>query len=113
MELSELGLEVREAESFLSKVRGLMFRKRSSFNYCLLFRFRGETKSLSAIHSFFVFFKFDAVFLNSDKEVVDIREKIRPFTPSVIPCKPSKFLLELPPGKASELGVKIGDKIEF
>lgn len=113
MNIEDTGMEVKEAKSLFSKVRGLMFRKKSNFNYCLLFRFRDETKLLSAIHSFFVFFKFDAVFLNSNKKVVDVREEIKPFTFSITPSKPSKYLLELPAGKTSELNIEVGDRIDF
>ncbi len=113
MDVEDLDLEVREVDSFLSKVRGLMFRRKSKFDYCLLFKFKRESKFFSAIHSFFVLFRFDAVFLDEDKEIVDIKRNIRPFNPCIMPGKPSKFLLEMPAGKADEEDLEVGDKIDF
>lgn len=113
MDVENLDLEVRELDSFLSKVRGLMFRRKSWFDHYLLFKFKRESKFFSAIHSFFVFFRFDAVFLNKDKKIVDIKKNIRPFKISIVPDEPSKFLLEMPAGKTDKEDLEIGQKIEI
>ena len=50
-------------------------------------------ESRALIHSFFVFFPFKAIFLNSKKKIVDVK-KIRPFT-IYKPRKPAKYVVEL------------------
>ena len=109
------GLVVAEkfelAGSFLDKLRGLMFRKK--IEKPLLFVFKNESRSLAAIHSFFVFFPFDAVFLDARKRVVDIRERVPPFTPLILPRAPSKFLLEMKAGDARAKKLRVGDRLEW
>ncbi|VVB66526.1 putative ACR [Candidatus Gugararchaeum adminiculabundum] len=95
------------AESFFSKMRGLMFRRKPK---TILFKFSSNE---NAIHSLFVFFEFDAVFLDKQKRVFQIIEKIRPFRLLIRPKAKATYLLELPPGKARELGIKEGDALEF
>jgi len=67
-----------------------MFRSKECDN--LLF---GEAK---AIHSWFVFFPFLAVWLDSNNEVM-ASEVVRPFTMRVLPRKGSSKLIEIPINK--------------
>jgi|GEM_PF-1641293 len=62
-------------ESFWGKLLGLMFRKNydSSKNGALIF------KSANWIHSMFVFFNFNALYLDKDYNVVEHHRDIRPF----------------------------------
>ncbi|MEW6328544.1 MAG: DUF192 domain-containing protein [Candidatus Micrarchaeota archaeon] len=99
------------ADSFLAKLRGLTFRKKISKP--LLFIFKSESRSRASIHSLFMFFPFDAVFLDARKRIVDIRERIPPFTPLVVPLARSKFLLEMGAGEARAKKLKIGDRLEW
>ena len=102
--------EVNIADSFFKKTKGLMFSRK--LKRPLLIIFSEEAKKTNAIHSLFVFFKFDAVFLNSKKIVVDVR-KVKPFSPLIIPKKPTKYLIELKEGEADKKRINIGDKIVF
>ena len=72
------------------KVMGLMFRS-SSGN--LLFEFERDVRQ--AIHSWFVFFPFLAVWLDSNNDVIESRI-VRPFSSYVIPKKSFRKLLEIP-----------------
>jgi hypothetical protein len=51
-----------------------------------------ESRLHSSIHSCFVFFPFNALFLNSKKELVD-HKKIYPFS-FYTPKKPAKYVIE-------------------
>jgi uncharacterized membrane protein (UPF0127 family) len=77
--------------SFFGKVRGLMFRGKNTGN--LLFEF--EKKNLLAIHSYFVFFDFLAVWLDDENNVIDIKI-VNPFEFHVCPKFSFTKLLELP-----------------
>ena len=97
------------ADTTFKRARGLMFR--SGISKPLLFIMPSESAELSSIHSFFVFFPFDAVFLNSKGVVVDIRERIRPFSLKITPAKPARYILEMNAGQAKKKGIRIGDRL--
>jgi len=77
--------------SEIGKIIGLMFKSRETES--LLFENSFDSKW--AIHSFFVFFDFLAVWLDSDDKVLEIR-KVRPFTFHVFPKKEFRKLIEIP-----------------
>ena len=73
---------------FFGKVFGLMFKSSNTGNL-LFYNFRGE------IHSYFVFFPFVAVWIDSSNNVVDC-EVVRPFRFAVKPKKQADKLIEIP-----------------
>lgn len=89
----------REAQklSFLGRFRGLMFRSKNTQN--LFFEF--TTPKQRAIHSYFVFFPFLALWLDERNRVIDYHV-VQPFTSLVKPKEPAKSLLELPFNKKNE-----------
>jgi hypothetical protein len=101
--------EFELADTMLKRARGLMFRR--SIKKPLLFIMPAESREFSTIHSFFVFFPFDAVFLDSKGIVVDIRRGIKPFTVSIAPKKPAKYILEMKDGEAKRRGIKVGSRL--
>lgn len=85
--------------------RGLMFRRHPK---PLIFPLKKETRLGAAIHSFFVFFKFDVLFLDAQKRIVDKRT-VKPFR-LVIPSAPAKYIVELPAGSRYKIGEKFKDQ---
>lgn len=77
--------------SFFGGFRGLMFRSRNSDN--LFFDF--GTYERAAIHSFFVFFDFLAVWLDDEFRVVEF-QIVKPFVPLIKPKKYATQLIEIP-----------------
>jgi len=86
--------------------RGLMFRSKPAR---ILFRF-GKPGRYS-IHSFFVFFRFDAIYLDSGMRVLEKYLSVQPFVPLLVPKKQACYLLELPEGEGKKL--KIGERIDL
>ena len=76
--------------SFFSKLRGLMFSKPKN----LIFVLNKESRINSAIHTFFVFFPIDVIWLDKNKKIVDQRKNVKPFSVA-IPKKKSKYIIEL------------------
>jgi uncharacterized membrane protein (UPF0127 family) len=101
--------EFELADTMLKRARGLMFRR--SIKKPLLFIMPAESREFSTIHSFCVFFPFDAVFLDSKGVVVDIKRGIKPFTMSITPKKPAKYIVEMKAGEAKRGGIKIGSRL--
>gem|GEM_PF-2075512 len=70
------------------------------------FVFPFEGRLVNAIHSFFCP-RFDAVFLDDEMRVVDVRQ-VKPFWPFVVPRSSCKYLIEAPLGSATRR-IKLGD----
>lgn len=83
--------------SFFGKFIGLMFKSRNYQN--LLFEFK--RKNLIAIHSWFVFFDFLAVWLDGENEVLDFKI-VKPFKFNVCPKICFSKLVEIPINKNNE-----------
>lgn len=77
--------------SFIGRFTGLMFKRKNTRN--LLFDFGKESKI--AIHSFFVFFSFLALWLDEDNNIIDWRI-VNPFEFYVCPKNSFYRLVEIP-----------------
>tara|TARA_Y100000034_G_scaffold88208_1_gene105853 strand:+ start:5887 stop:6213 length:327 start_codon:yes stop_codon:yes gene_type:complete len=88
---------------FFGRFSGLMFRSANTKN--LLFEFCGKGPS---IHSYFVFFDFLAIWLDSDNKVIEVR-KIRPWTFSAKPDRNYKKLIEVPINRKNRKILKFFD----
>ena len=101
-----LATEAKLASSYWSRFWGLMFRRRLSEGDGILL-----TKS-SSIHSCFMFFRFDAVYLDKENRVVKVVHAMRPWWAS-FGGKGAKDTLELPAGVAERTGTVAGDLLSF
>ncbi|PIZ13167.1 MAG: hypothetical protein COY53_06180 [Elusimicrobia bacterium CG_4_10_14_0_8_um_filter_37_32] len=99
----------RYAAGFFSRLRGLMFSGRLK-DTGLLIKCPKEGRIQSAIHSFFVFFPIDVVWINSMDTVVRVK-RIMPFTFIAVPPKPARYVLELPAGAG--INFNVGGRIEI
>lgn len=104
-------INIEKADTFSKKLRGLMFRR--EFKKPLLFPLERKTRFGASIHSFFVFFPFDILWLDENKKIVDLRENIKPFSFNITPRKKCKYILELPKGSIKKHKLKRGRKITF
>ncbi len=91
----KINLEAKNC-SLLGKSIGLMFSRREKAKI-LLFEF--SRKQRIAIHSFFVFYPFLAVWLDEKNDVMEIKT-VKPFLPCILPEKPSCKLIEIPINKS-------------
>lgn len=69
-------------------------------------------KSTNAIHTFFVLFSIDVVFLDEDFKIVRVTENLRPFWFSPIVWR-AKHVLELPVGTVRKKTLAISEKINL
>jgi len=79
-----------QCNNFFTKFRGLMFSKKKN----LIFNLNKESRINSIIHTFFVFFPIDVYWLDKNKNIVDFRLNVKPFTIK-IPKKRAKYIIEL------------------
>ena len=85
------------------RVRGLLGRASLPAGEGMLFR--GE----SSIHSAFMRFDFDAVFMDREMRVVALAERIPPWRARA--ARGARNILELGAGEISRTGVEIGDQL--
>lgn len=91
------------ADNVLKRLRGLLGRAGLAAGEGMLFR--GE----SSIHSAFMRFRFDAVFLDRELRVVGLAEDIPPWR--VRAAKGARNILELGAGEISRTALAIGDQL--
>jgi len=94
-------------KSLISKAIGLMFSMNPKN---LVFIFKKE--KIVPLHMFFVFYPIDVLFLNKNKEVVDLKENFRPFT-LYTPKAKSMYVIELSKGMIKKSKTRLGDIISF
>jgi uncharacterized membrane protein (UPF0127 family) len=91
------------ADTIWRRLRGLLGRGSLAGGEGMLFR--GE----SSIHSAFMRFEFDAVFMDRELRVVGLAERIPPWRARAV--RGARNILELAAGEISRTGVAIGDQL--
>ncbi len=103
-------LQAGVCESFVQKLRGLMFYSSIKRSDGRLFIEKEESKLNTSIHMLFMNFDITVVWLDRQLEVVDII-LARKWRPYYVPSRPAQFTLELHPSRFDDF--HIGDKISF
>lgn len=80
---------LERCDTWIKKLRGLMFSKRRN----LLFDLGKETRFGAIIHTFFVFFPIKVYWLNPKREIVDYKI-VRPFWIG-IPASKARYIIEI------------------
>jgi uncharacterized membrane protein (UPF0127 family) len=101
---------VQRADTFFSRLRGLMFRRHLGADEGLFLVGRNESRAEATIHMFFVFFSIGVVWLDRENRVVDL-VVARPFRPYYAPSGPAIGILECHPDCLGQ--VAVGDKLRF
>lgn len=96
------------ADNDFSRMRGLMFRPAV---VPILFVF--GSPGIFPIHSHLVPAEFDAVYVSQEGKVVEVFRRIPPGKDRIMPTKAASYLLELPPEMTDELGIGVGDYLEW
>lgn len=101
-------LIVRQCDTFLSRLRGLMFYKDLSPDKGILLMMSKDSVVSSSVHMFFMRFDIAVIWLNTESFVVDTVLAKR-WRPAYFPRKPAKCVLETHPSRL--LDFHVGDKI--
>ena len=99
-----LGDKVLIATTFLQRLRGLLGRKHLLSGEGLFI------PHCSSIHTFFMQFPIDVVFLNREREVTKLIEALAPFRTALGP-RGTHAVLELQSGTLESVGCEEGDTI--
>ena len=101
---------IQRCDSFLCRLRGLMFRSSLPADEGLLLEIGRDSKVDSSIHMFFVPFDLAVFWINSEQRVVD-KVIARSWRPAYFPAQPARYTLEMPPSRFEDYTV--GDQVEF
>ncbi|MBD3264370.1 MAG: DUF192 domain-containing protein [Candidatus Omnitrophica bacterium] len=88
-----------------SRFLGLMFKKQMEKDSALVFY------KAPSIHTFFMRFPIDIIFLDRQLRVIKITPYLKPWR--IVNCFGSFATVELPGGRVREIGLKEGDLLEF
>lgn len=88
IKINNKNVDFELCNTLFKNFRGLMFSNKKN----IILVAENESRLSSAIHSFFVFYPFNAIFLNEKKEVVD-HKKLYPFS-MYMPKKAAKYIIE-------------------
>lgn len=94
------------ARTWPARAKGLLGRERLDDGEALVIY------PCQSVHSFFMRFPIDVLFLNRDLQVVGVRSEMRPFRLSRHMWK-ACYVVEVPSGAAARTGTKIGDILAF
>jgi len=92
------------ANSFFKRACGLLGRRTFTYGQALIL------KPCNSIHTYFMNFAIDALFVDKNNIVVKTVVGLKPFRLSPI-CLKSKFVIELPCGAIKSTSTSLGDKL--
>ena len=103
--------KVEVADTWLSRIRGLMFRDTLSENQGMLFRYDGETPVTFWMK--YVRFPLDLIFVSETGRIVKIHENAQPDDPTPIRSDvPVSAVLEIRSGTHRSARITVGDTID-
>ncbi len=97
-------------DSFLCRLRGLMFRARLDHEDGLLLVERKDSRLDTSIHMLFVPFDLAVFWINSEMKVVD-KVIAKSWKPAYMPKAAARYTLEVHPNRFGDY--EIGDVVEF
>jgi len=101
-----LAEDAKVAVSIVSRIKGLLGRKKLGSGEALII------KRCNAVHTFFMRFAIDILFLDKDNRLVKIIPSFKPFRLTAVYLK-AVTTIELPAGASQAASVEEGDIIQF
>ena len=103
-------ITARRCQSFICRLRGLMFTRSMQADSGLLLVQSRENRLDAAIHTLFMSMDLAVIWINNNEEVVDICLAAR-WRPAYIPKQPARYVLETRPDRLPDFN--IGDKVSI
>lgn len=89
-----------------SRILGLMFSKPKA----AILKTNRESITASTLHTLFMRFPLDIIWLNKNLEIVDFKNNVKPYRLLIAPKKKAMYVIELP---AKGLKLTLGKKVKF
>ena len=104
------GFRLKYCDTFLTQLRGLMFRSRLARDEGLVLVGIKDSRLDSSIHMFFVSFDLTVLWVNSQMKVVD-KVLARSWRPMYFSKIPARYVVEIHPERWGDF--EIGDEVQF
>jgi uncharacterized membrane protein (UPF0127 family) len=101
-----LGEAIEVADTAVRRVKGLLGRECLEDGQGLLF------KQCSSLHTLFMRFPIDILFIDKSGKVLKSRSSVKPFKLVAAPLR-AHYALELPSGSIARSGTRVGDRVTF
>jgi hypothetical protein len=101
-----LAEDVALANTFLKRLRGLMFRRPLAAAEAIWLR------PCNGVHTFWMLFAIDVIFLDQQLRIVKLVENMRPFRVTS-PHFAARSVVEMPAHTISRSSLKVGDQLEI
>ena len=101
---------IKFCDSFLCRLRGLMFRPTLARDEGLVLVIRKDSRADSSIHMFFVPFDLAVFWIDSEMKVVD-KVIAKSWHPAYFPAKAARYTLEIHPSRFNDY--QVGDQVQF
>jgi len=98
--------KVIKADSFLKRLKGLMFTKELAGDTSIIIKPCGQ------IHTFFMNYNIDVLYLSKDNRILDIDENLAPWKVGK-KVKGAAAVVELQGGKIRNSDIKVGQALEI
>lgn len=99
------------ADTDAKRTQGLSDRRQLAKDQGMLFVFPNTDRQCMWMKDMYV--SLDMVWLNSEKEVVSIQENIKPDTYPQQFCADGKYVIELAAGVTQNMGLQVGEQLDF
>jgi uncharacterized protein len=93
------------ATSFFSRLLGLMGRKELPADEAILF------PRCNSIHTFFMRFPIDVVFVSKDGEIIEVKESLPPWR-MLVPRVEAAYVIEMKASSSRTLGITKGLRLD-
>jgi uncharacterized membrane protein (UPF0127 family) len=100
-----LAHRAERAIHFFARLKGLIGRTRFNAGEGL------QIEPCNSIHTFFMRFPIDAIFLDEGRKVLRVYPALKPW--QVVICIQATSVLELPAGTVDRTGTRTADELEF
>lgn len=105
-------IEIEVADNNEERAQGLMFRDTMPENQGMLFMM--ETEEMQSFWMKNTILSLDIMYVNSDRRIVSIHEKTKPFSlDHIVSAKPAMYVVEVNAGYTKKYSIKEGDLISF
>jgi len=101
-----LAEEIFLADKFLERLKGLLGFKSLNKNQAMILR------PSNSVHTFFMRFPIDVLFVDKNNRVVRMVKHMDPFKATTL-CLKSKFVIELPIGVIDSTQTSLGDILQL
>ena len=107
----DFAFTVEVADDGAERAKGLMFRDHLAADAGMLFDYGTEQEASFWMQNTLI--PLDMIFIGADGIVKTIHVNARPLDTTSIPSGvPIRFVLEIPGGRSTEIGLAVGDKME-